>query len=337
MRFYKYYIGIDISKDHFDGAVFTTPETACLQLGNFPNEIDGVSEFRKHLTEVGIAAEDTIFCIEATGVYSELLCYQLHQHGYDVWLETPLKIKRAFAIKSHKTDPADAQQIAEYAFRYCDKIIKWCPKPSLINDLETWLVLREQIVKQQTGMKNFNQAILKKVDSTEEALEMAQEIVDFYENCLKELEAKMEALIKEDQQLEYEIEMLDRIPGFGRLTATNIAVLMRRHTALKTYPKAAAYIGICPYQWESGKSKKNARISHLGPPRIRKLLHLGARAACTHKEPYRSYYIRKIHEGKPKKLAINNVANKLLKVACAILTSGKPYMENYTSKHPKFN
>ena len=338
MTAYSYHIGIDVSKDSFDVAAFTSPAEACLGLGDFTNDHHGMTQLQKKLRAEGITTHNAIFCIEATGAYSELLCYQLHKLGYQVCLEAPLKVKRAFAIKAHKTDPIDARQIAEYAFRYCDRMIRWSPKPSLINHLDSWLILREQLVKQQTAMCNFNQAINKKVDSAPLALEMGREVLEYLQQRLAEIENHITTLVQQDNQLAYQVEILDTIPGVGKLTAINLATLMRRHPELTQYTKAAAYIGICPYKHESGSSiRKPARISHLGPPRIRKLLHLAARSACTHKEPYKSYYQRKTQQGKVKKLVINNVANKILRVACTLINSQKPYIENYVSIHPKFN
>ena len=167
---------------------------------------------------------------------------------------------------------------------------------------------------------------------------MGQKVVEYLKQCLEQIENHINALIQKDALLAHQVESLDAIPGFGKLTAVNLVVLMRKHPQLTEYTKAAAYIGICPYKWESGTSiRKPAHISHLGPPRIRKLLHLCARSVCTHKEPYKTYYLRKLQQGKTKKLIINNVANKLLRVACALMNSNKPYIENYVSIHPKFN
>lgn len=337
MSDFTHHIGIDISALAWDAAVFKSPAEPVRRLGSAPNTLDGYSQFQKKLNAKGITKDNAIFCIEATGVYSELLCYQLYKSGYQVCLESPLKVKRAFAIKAHKTDPIDAEQIAEYAYRYCDRMIRWQPKPKIINHLDNWLTLREQLVNQRTAMLNFDKAINKKFDAAPQALEMCQKVITFLEQQLKDIEDHIDTLIQEEPRFQQEVERLDAIPGIGKLTAVNLVTLMRKHPQLAEYTKAAAYIGICPYKRESGTSvHKPARISHLGPPRIRKLLHLCARSVCVHNQQYKAYYLRKQREGKAKKLIINNVANKLLRVACALMSNNKPYIENYVSIHPKF-
>jgi len=39
--------------------------------------------------------------------------------------------------------------------------------------------------------------------------------------------------------------------------------------------------------------------------------------------------------GKPKKLVINNVANKLLRILCGMAKNRQPYIESYQSVHPR--
>jgi transposase len=49
----------------------------------------------------------------------------------------------------------------------------------------------------------------------------------------------------------------------------------------------------------------------------------------------KAYFARKRAEGKPGKVVVNNIANKLLKILCAMIRSGKPYLENYRSGNPR--
>lgn len=47
------------------------------------------------------------------------------------------------------------------------------------------------------------------------------------------------------------------------------------------------------------------------------------------------YFLRKVAEGKNKKLVLNNIGNKLLKIIIALIKSNKPYIKNFVSIHPK--
>jgi len=44
--------------------------------------------------------------------------------------------------------------------------------------------------------------------------------------------------------------------------------------------------------------------------------------------------MRKVAEGKPKRMVLNNISNKLLKVVCALVKTGTHYIPNYKSVNP---
>jgi hypothetical protein len=97
----------------------------------------------------------------------------------------------------------------------------------------------------------------------------------------------------------------------------------------------ASFIGICPLRHESGSSVFSPPTSrHYGPSVLRKLLYLAACSVRTHKPPFRLYFFRKVAQGKHKKLVLNNIQNKILKLACAVVRSQKPYIPNYVAVNP---
>jgi transposase len=73
---------------------------------------------------------------------------------------------------------------------------------------------------------------------------------------------------------------------------------------------------------------------HYGPSVLRKLLYEGACSVRTHKKQFQHYFFRKLAEGKHKKLILNNIQNKILKIACAVIRSQQPYIPNYVSVNP---
>lgn len=124
-------------------------------------------------------------------------------------------------------------------------------------------------------------------------------------------------------------------PGVGLLLGAQLLVLTNGFTEAVSYRSLAQYLGICPNPYQSGKSVyRRPRSRGYGPRVARKLLHLAARSVSTHVPQYRAYDRRKLSEGKPKPLALNNVANKLLRLLCGMIRDQRPYIENYRSVHP---
>jgi transposase len=122
-----FYCGIDVASETIVVSVIRSPERRQAGPATFDNDPEGFAEFVTWLRERESRPENTLVCMEATGVYAEALCYYLHESGYRVAVEDPLKVKRAFKTTANKTDPVDSRQIAEYAARFHDALRLWQP------------------------------------------------------------------------------------------------------------------------------------------------------------------------------------------------------------------
>ncbi len=106
------------------------------------------------------------------------------------------------------------------------------------------------------------------------------------------------------------------------------------------YRTLAAFLGMCPYQHRSGKSiYRQPRMRSFGPAYPRKLLTLVARSTVTHNDLFKKYYARTLSEGKAKQLALSNISNELIKLACALMNNNFRYtvdLSFYKSYIPKY-
>lgn len=335
-----FYVGIDISNKDFVASIFTKPKAPIQTLTEIPNEFSGFEKFESWLIRNQVQNSNCVICMEATGVYGEALSYWLAAKSYLVAVEPPLKVKRAFSDKGHKNDKVDSKKISEYAFRYFDELKLWHPKPNIIEQLNSLLTIREQLVEQKTAQSNALKALQKKVVRTPLANDIHKKNIQRFSEQIKKIEKELEKLIKKHPDFTNTIKVLDSIPGVALLLASNFLVATEgfQNDLAFQYRKASAYIGICPYEHTSGSSVyKRPKIPNYGPARLRKLLHLAARSAVTHNEQFSLYYNQKIAQGKEKKLILNNVSNKLLKIMCAVIRTQKPYVNNNVSIHPQFN
>ncbi|HLL97103.1 MAG TPA: hypothetical protein VK404_19170 [Spirosoma sp.] len=76
--------------------------------------------------------QTSVSCCEHTGIYNALVLFQLTVSGLPIWLESSLQIKQAGGLQRGKSDQTDAQPvrrcgIAEYAFRFRDRLRLWQP------------------------------------------------------------------------------------------------------------------------------------------------------------------------------------------------------------------
>ena len=332
---YSYFIGIDTASDSFVAALFRGPNQASLAPQRLSNDLDGFDAFLDWLAQQEIATEQTLVCVEATGVYAEALCYFLHEHGFAVSVEGAHKVKRAFKI-TNKNDPTDARQIAEYAYRYEDELRLWQPREATLEQIRTLLAAREQFLSQLSANRNVRLVLKKKVVQTPKANEAVEAMIAALKEQIQAIEAEIRRLIRQNPTLSEMLTLLLSIPSVGLLLSAHLMVVTDGFRREMTARELAAYIGICPYEHKSGKTvSKPSRSRGYGPPMLRKLVYLAAMNLRQNSEVYRQYYARKVSEGKAPRLVLNNLSNKLLRVICAVIRDRQPYAVNYRSVSPQ--
>ena len=332
-----YFIGLDIAKETFVASIYHTPDRPVLTKENFSNNPQGYQELIVWLQDNQINTTNCHICLEATGVYSDGVAYSLSAQGYRVTVEPPLRVKRAFHPAGHKTDPVDSRQIAEYAYRFSDRLIPWHPKEEILEKIRQLLSVREQFTKQKVALKNARNAYQRQKVQVELIQRAHQETLAQLEKQITRIDQELVRLMKENPDLSRKFHYLKSIPGFGLLLSAHLLVMTENFTSINDYPRLAAFIGIVPYQHQSGTSiLKKARIRHYGPLACRKLLRLAAQSVATHNMTFRKYYLRKLAEGKAKALVLNNIANKPVKLACALIRDNSRYIKDYHSLHPMY-
>jgi transposase len=332
MTTFVFFVGVDIASATFVACIGTIPWKVTVKPMKFENDEDGFVSFLDWLKEHNLQVENTVVCMEATGVYSEGLAYFLHASGYAVAVEPPANIQRKFPLNASKTDELDCQYIAEYACRYHDKLSFWQPRAEILEQVKVLLTTRQHFSVQLTGHKNALHAIQRKKISSELAKRSHQNMIEQIAKAIKEIDKEIRRLIDSDPTFGQTLLLLMTVPGIGLQLAAHLLILLQETLDPRVL---AAYIGISPIKHESGSSVYSAPTSrHFGPPILRKLLYLAACSVRTHKKLFQQYFFRKVAEGKHKKLVLNNIQNKILKIACAVVRSQQPYIANYVSVNP---
>lgn len=331
----QFFIGIDIASESFTSTVITKPDSIIDSKENITNSIDGFHQFITWLKENNISQSNSIICMESTGVYLENLCYFFHSEGFQITVAPPHKVKEATNDSPRKNDTLDSFRIAQYAYRYFDKLNLWKPKSEILEQIKALLSTREHLVVQKTGNINALKSHKRKHIQTPLVTKTYQSLIDELEENIKEIEKQIEELIKKDDSLKNSFIKSLSTPGAGMLLISNLMVMTNGFTEHLNYKQASSLIGICPYEKQSGSSLKlKPRSKRFGPARLRKLLYLAAMSVCKHNPMFRKYYLRKIAEGKPKRVVLNNIANKTLKIIFALVKSNKSFIPNYVPVNP---
>lgn len=332
MTSFQSFVGIDIASASFMACAGTAPWKLTVKPVQFNNQEAGFVSLLDWLQEHNLSPERTVVCMEATGVYTEGLAYFLYASGYVVAVEPPLNIQRKFPANASKTDTLDCQYIAEYACRYVDKLSLWQPRTEILEQVKVLLTTRQHFSVQLTGHKNALHAVNRKKVSSALAKQAHQTMIEQIAKQIKAIDKEIRRLIDSDPTFKQTLLLLLSVPGIGLQLAAHLLIHMQ--TTLD--PKAlASFIGISPIQHQSGSSVFSTPTSrHYGPSVLRKLLYLAACSVRTHKRQFQQYFFRKVAEGKHKKLVLNNIQNKILKIACAVVRSQQSFIPNYVSVNP---
>jgi transposase len=147
---------------------------------------------------------------------------------------------------------------------------------------------------------------------------------------LDEAIARLDRIIAKLAQKDETARRLMTIPGFGPITASAMAATIQDASSFAGPREFAAFLGLTPKQNSSGGKQKLGRISKMGNRNLRKLLVVGAHAVLFHRKPHTDplrMWAKKLIDKKPFKLVAVALANKMARIAFAIMRGKTVYRE----------
>jgi len=332
-------IGIDLAKGVFE---------VCLKAG------DGSVVERRRLKRGAFerymeAAPRVLVGLEA-GPGAHYWARWLSERGFPVKVMSPRAV-RAYRTGPHKSDALDAAAVGEAAPRANVRAV--AVKSERAQTLQALVRVRERRVAARTRTLNQLRGLLLEfgIASTRNLLvwypriagtpvfaalpERARRLFDeliaeagALDNAVKALDRELAAEVRADPTA----RLLTSVPGIGPINATQIAAQIVEPGDFATARAMPAYLGIVPRLIASGKTSRLGPITRHGPGELRKGLVLGAQAVITtaircpgRDDPLFRFARGLLARGKPRNVVAVAVANKLARIVCAMLKSGRPY------------
>jgi transposase len=327
-------IGLDLAKNYFQVHALAEP--------------NGLIE-RHKLSRIKVLAffselKPSLIGMEACGS-AHFWARELSQMGHEVYLIPPSYIKPY--VKRGKNDAVDAEAICEAMSRPGMRFV-----PIKTAEQQAVLMLhstRDLLIKQRTmcinalrgHLSEFGIIAAKGVDRVKELLSIAEQCDDLPRaakesvvalshqiNRINESVHDLEQQIRATSQENEVTQLVEQIPGIGKITASLITASVADPGAFKSGRDMAAWLGLTPRQNSSGGKQSLGRITKQGNKQIRTLLVLGATSllrAATNRQGSLRDWIVDLRARKPARLVTVAVANKLARIIWAVMTTGEAF------------
>ena len=274
---------------------------------------------------------------------------ELQALGHKVRLMPPVYVKPY--VKRQKNDAADAEAICEAVTRVNMRFVE-----TKTVEQQSCLMLhrtRHLFIREQTAVINVIRAHLAEFGivapvgrkGVEELLRVIADPADkrlpeIARACLAALGTQLQRL--KEQLLEFDrmimawhrsdetSRRLDEAPGIGPMLATAVVATVADPKAFRSGRNFSAWVGLVPKQHSSGGKDRLGHISKQGDRYLRGLFVAGALAVIRYAKIYGTRHrpwLTALLARRPTKVAAIALANKIARMAWAMMVKGERYKE----------
>ena len=271
----------------------------------------------------------------------------LREQGHEVRL-IPAQFVKPYR-KSNKNDFIDAEAIAEAVTKQNMRFVPIKNQEQL--DWQAMHRVRDRLVQRRTALINEIRGFL-----LERGITFAAQPIHLRKNLLaviedaeqnltprlrwllnrlweewKQAEVEIKAMTEEIERISNEdarCRQLRQIPGFGPLVSTATVAAIGNGSAFRRGRDFAAWVGVVPRQFSTGGKQKLLGMSKRGNIYLRRMLIHGARSVLF-RVKYETggfgQWVHRLVQRAPRNKVVVAIANKLARIAWAVLSSGRDY------------
>ena len=329
----KIYVGIDISKEKLN--LCYLKDLAVIREEECENDVKGIKKSLKaSFKALETLSEDILICAEYTGRYIYPLTVACQELDVFLWLDDPTRIKNSLGLTRGKNDAIDVIRIAEYAYRYSDKAVRYAIPDAALVSMKNLLSDREFLLtdKKRFQMQLSDQKKYMAPGDFKHKNSRWNKVIKTIDEQIKAIDAEIESLIAANPVLTRQKDLLTSIDGVGDRIAINMIAITGGFTGFQNARQFCSFAGLTPYKYDSGTSvRSKAKISKRANQTMKVLLHMSAVNVATRMKEgeYKEYYERKLKEGKHKMCIFNVLRAKLVHRMFSVIKRDELYTKQY--------
>lgn len=348
------YVGIDVHRYEHTAVAANRFEEEKGTL-SFENTPSGIRQFIGWLGTIDKPELTRIIGVEGSNGNGRLLASNLAGNYPEIYEINPVRTKqrRTFGTSGDKSDAVDARLIVEVLTRKLDELPKITLQDhsSTMSTLEALVVFHDDCIFQTSRLKNQLHLLFHEIEPEYRSRRGSSFSIGSLDAWLKKCGRKVilsdpgnirhfmvVEKIRQLRRLKRTIKRIDgemelfvnkikpnllTFPGVGIVTAGKIIVAVRgiERFRLDTFIK---YAGIAPVEKQSGKNKKHKQ-NKTGNRQLNNAIYTVALTQLRSNSKAKTYFQKKIAEGKTKKHAIRCLMKRVACIIYGLLRSNEDY------------
>jgi transposase len=306
------FVGIDVAKAELVVSILPSAERFTVA-----NDERGVRTLVERLRATPLA----LIVLEATGGYELLGVAALAAAALPVVVVNPRQV-RDFAKATGqlaKTDRIDADILARFA-DVVRPAVRAIPTED-VQALDALLTRRRQLLEMLQAERNRTGQVFGKGKHV--VKKSLKNHISYLERELRMADTDLGAMIKASPMWRERDELLQSVPGVGPVLSRTLLADLPELGRLSRR-EIAKLVGVAPLSRDSG-TMRGRRYVQGGRATVRAVLYMAALVAMKRNAVIRTFYLRLVAAGKPKKLALVACMRKLLTILNVMVRTSQPW------------
>jgi transposase len=184
--------------------------------------------------------------------------------------------------------------------------------------------MHSQLLVGNQSMKGYSKELIKDIQSQNENL------LKILAEQIKSVDKSLKECLQEDEDLKRKAKLIQSVPGIGQQTAAYLLIVSQGMKSFVTPREFACYSGCAPFDYKSGTSVRGkTKVHFIANRKMKVLLHMAAMNTITFNEELKTYYQRKVAEGKNPMSVLNAVRFKLICRIFSVIKRNEEYQKEY--------